>query len=254
MGKLNPNKVANWLVENGTNIEYKKLQDVLYDILEQKISKWSEEQIWDFIEEYSDDVARELFRKEDQFRIDGIEPTFDISDEDDIHYISFFDRPEIEFLRKLQSDTPENFEYFCKNLLIKLGGSAEVTGGSYDGGIDFIGYDLQINNLPQASTIGSNILVVGQSKRYTGGNHVNEKELREFVGASIKRIDTIKIQKESIGILQPIILAFWTTSDFHANAIKYAKKMGIWYLNGIALSQMALKLNMKASQSEDTDK
>lgn len=247
MGKLKPQNVANWLIEDGTNEEYKKLDDVLYEILDKRMVKWSEEEIWDYIEEYSDDVANELFRKEDEFKINGMEATFDISDED-TYYIAFSDRPEIEFLRALQRGTPDNFEHFCKNLLKELGGQADVVGGSYDGGVDFIGYDLQLNNLPQTSTIGSNIMVIGQSKRYKDGNQVTEKELREFVGATIKRVYDIKKTKESIGIFQPVIIAFWTTSDFHYNAIKYAKEIGLWYLNGIALSQMATKLNMQPEQ------
>ena len=150
-------------------------------------------------------------------------------------------------MREIQNDSPNNFEIFCKKILEKMGGNCEVIGGPYDGGIDFIAYDLSLSKLNRISTIGSKIQLVGQAKRYTNGNNIKEKELREFIGASTKIIHEFKQNRsERFGIFQPIILAFWTTSDFHSNAKSYAKKFGIWYLNGIALCQLAIELGVKS--------
>ena len=41
--------------------------------------------------------------------------------------------------------------------------------------------------------------------------------------------------------LTPVIYAYWTTSDFHHEARKYAKAMGKWYLNGVGVTQLALR-------------
>jgi hypothetical protein len=41
--------------------------------------------------------------------------------------------------------------------------------------------------------------------------------------------------------LTPVIYAYWTTSDFHHEARKYAKAMGMWYLNGVGVTQLALR-------------
>jgi restriction endonuclease Mrr len=240
-----PQIVANWVVEDGTNIAYQKLENIVLAILRNRISTISEEACWDYIEEFIEDIANDLFRKENDSQVDAVELHFDISDEDDNYYIKFIDTPEIQFLRTLQKDTPENFEIFCKDLLNKLGGNSNVQGGQNDGGVDFISYDLMLNNLRNQSTKGSRIAVIGQAKRYSDGNPVKIKELREFVGASIKKIDELKkTRSEQIGIMNPIILAFWTTSDFHEAAKEYAKDIGIWYLSGVALSQLALSVGM----------
>jgi restriction endonuclease Mrr len=246
MAALKPQFVANLLVELGNNLAYKKLEEVVYAILLDQMPKMSNEEKWDFIDLHKKDIANELFNKENDSLIDGISLNFDISEEDGEYYIKFIDKPEIDLLRSLRINTPSNFEHFCKKILNKLDGKSTVTGGSYDGGIDFISSDLRLNGLAKASTKGSNIIVIGQAKRYKDGNHITEKDLREFIGACVKRIDEFKkTRSDQYGIFQPTILAFWTTSDFHTNAKTFAKDMGIWYLNGVALCQLALQLKVE---------
>lgn len=245
MSSIKPQFVANKIVEFGTNLEFKKLDEVTFDIL--KANKYinSEEQIWDYIEQFNSDIARELYIKIEDRKTDGVTLNFELNDESGDYYIKFFNTPELDLLRKLQKNSPQNFEIFCKNILEKLGGLSHVSGGPNDGGIDFISTDLLLNNLPNNSTKGSRILVVGQAKRYKDGNQVCEKELREFVGASIKRIDDLKkTRSDQFGILHPVVLAFWTTSDFNSNARDFAKSIGIWYLNGVALCQLAIQLGL----------
>jgi restriction endonuclease Mrr len=243
-----PQYIANQLVETGSNLEYNKLKDVLYQLLKSKYSNCSDEEAWDYLEQFNSDIAKELFRKENDSHLDGVQLNFDIAEEDDGYYVKFYDKPEIQLLREVQRDSSSNFEIFCKDLLHALGGRSSVSGGINDGGIDFYAFDLQINKLPNYSTKGSKIVVIGQAKRYKDGNHVKEKELREFIGASVKKIDELKKSRsETIGIFQPIILAFWTTSDFTEGAKKYANELGIWYLNGIALCQIAMKVGINKS-------
>jgi hypothetical protein len=240
-----PQFIANLIVENGDNHEFKNLVTVAFEVFSSKFPSYSEEAIWDFIDQYIGDIAKELFIKVNDNNIDGITLNFEINEDDGNYYIRFLDKPEIRLLRKLQADTPENFESFCKKILDKLGGNSIVSGGPNDGGIDFESTDLLISNLPKLSTKGSKILVIGQAKRYSEGNHVKEKELKEFIGSSIKRIDELKKTRSGqFGILHPIILAFWTTSDFHSNAKDYAKALGMWYLSGVALCQLAIHLNL----------
>jgi restriction endonuclease Mrr len=246
MGVPKPHFIANQLIEHGNNNEFRKLQDVLFDIIKNKMPTFSDEEILDYVEQYKDTIATELFLKENEKSTDGIDLNFDISEEDDGHYIRFFDKPEIKLLRSIQTNTSKNFEHFCARILEKLGGKALVEGGTDDQGIDFTAFDLRIQNLSKISTKGSRIYVFGQAKRYKDGNHVVEKELREFVGCCIKRIDDFKrTRSDQYGVLQPTILAFWTTSDFHINAKNFAKDMGIWYLNGIALCQLAIELGVE---------
>jgi len=242
----NPYYIANLIVENGSEPEFTKLELVLQKILSDKLPTFSEEEILDYIEEYNKDIAAELFTKENDNFLDGIESTFDIKEEDGEYYVKFLNKPISEYLKKLQKLPAEDFELFCGNVLTKLGGNSDVIGGSDDGGIDFTATDLYIQNLPKATTRGSKVLVVGQAKRFIEGNHVKEKDIRQFVGASIKKIDDLKRTKSgNFGILHPVILAFWTTSDFHVNAKKLANDIGLWYLNGIALSQLALHLKIE---------
>lgn len=245
MGALKPQFVANLIVETGSNFEFRKLEDVAFEVIKNKVRALSDEQVWDFVEQHKKFIATELFLKENEGALDGISLNFDLVEEDSDYYIKFVETPEINLLRRLQVDTPENFERFCSKILEKLGGKSQVSGGPNDGGIDFLAFDLRLNNLPSDSTKGSRIFVIGQAKRYIDGNHVREKELREFVGSSIKKIDELKkTRSEQFGIFQPTILAFWTTSDFHINAKNYAKELGIWHLNGTALCQLALRLEV----------
>jgi restriction endonuclease Mrr len=242
---IKPQYIANSIIENGLNLEFKKLEVVVSTFMIEKFTNHSEESILEYAESYTKVIATELFEKENAASEDGVKLNFDIKEEDDGFYIKFIERPEIELLKKLQADTSSNFEKFCSDVLTRLGGNSSTIGGKDDGGIDFIGTDLLLNNLASKSTLGSRIVVIGQAKRYKDGNHVTEKEMREFIGCSIKRMEELKrTRSDSYGIFQPTVLAFWTTSDFHIEARKFAIEMGIWYLNGIALCQLALNLKM----------
>src|SRR5690348_13879512 len=130
-----PQYIANLVVEIGANPEFKNLETVVFEILNSRFPSYSEEAIWDYIEQYLADIANELFIKVTDNKIDGITLNFEINEDIGNYYVRFFDKPEIKLLRKLQADTPENFELFCKKVLDKLGGNSTVTGSPHDGGI-----------------------------------------------------------------------------------------------------------------------
>jgi hypothetical protein len=46
-------------------------------------------------------------------------------------------------------------------------------------------------------------------------------------------------------LFTPLLLAFWTTGDFTPPAKKYARHLGIWYLNGVGLAQLATRVGLK---------
>ncbi|MBF0404494.1 MAG: restriction endonuclease [Nitrospirae bacterium] len=64
----------------------------------------------------------------------------------------------------------------------------------------------------------SQTVVIGQVKRHAG-NFITETEIRKFIGgAMLKAFET----RKSLGILTPIVCAYWTTSDFNPSARKFA--------------------------------
>lgn len=241
-----PQYVANLLVTQGDNRDFKRLDDIVYTVLRDLNPNFSEEEIWDYIDTFRKDIATELYIKVGDNKRDGIVVNYSLVQEDEGTYlIKYSESPEIRLLRSLRTNTPEYFEGFCARILDKIGGTSTVTGGSHDGGIDFMSSDLRLHSLPTISTKGANIFVIGQAKRYDG-SQITEKHLREFIGCCVKRIDELKKSRpDAYGIFQPTMLAYWTTSDFHANAKKFAKEMGIWYLGGVALSQLAIQLNVE---------
>jgi hypothetical protein len=45
--------------------------------------------------------------------------------------------------------------------------------------------------------------------------------------------------------LMPTLFAFWTTSDLDPNAKKYARSVGLWYMDGPTLSAYAQELGLE---------
>ena len=72
MGFPIPQYIANVLVEIGDNLEFQKLNQVIFSVIKQKIPSKSDEEVWDYAEQYEGDIAKELFIKTNDNRIDGI--------------------------------------------------------------------------------------------------------------------------------------------------------------------------------------
>lgn len=67
--------------------------------------------------------------------------------------------------------------------------------------------------------------------------------VREFVGGGVWHRHKIRLDSGT-SPLAPVILAFWTTSNFEPNAKRYAREMGIWYMDGHTLASYIIKLNL----------
>lgn len=244
MADPRPQDVALWISDQTNNPEFKSLGTVVSEILATKLVGKSVEEISELAERLEPAVRRELDSITSQNLIDGITPRFVVSIEGITTHIKVVEGPEISLLRQLQNRTPTEFENFCKRILEALGAKGSVEGGSYDQGIDFLAFELPLSCLGPAPS-GAFAVVLGQAKRYANGNNITEKHVREFIGSATRRAYTLKRTHASkVGSLQPIVFAFWTTSDFHPSAKECAREMGLWYLSGVALAQLAIRLGV----------
>jgi hypothetical protein len=246
MSEPSPEAVALWISEEGSNDQFKSLNEVLMEVLSSRLTNLSEEAISEIAEKIEPRVIYELEEQSNQSYADGILSRYNIFLEGSTAYIKFIARPEVALLRRLQDIAPTDFENFCKQVLDKLGAQAFVEGGTNDGGIDFIAFGLSMGVLGGPAPAGAKVAVIGQAKRYATDNNITENNLRSFVGAAIRREYLLKINNPSqVGYRQPIVYAYWTTSDFNKNARIYAREMGLWYLNGLALTQLALRSGLR---------
>lgn len=239
--------IALWISDEGLNTDFKNIRVVSFDVLSSHLTENSKEEISEIVEGAEAQIVQELFKLNDQNISDGVIPRFELFSESDTNYIKFIDRPEVTFLEELRQESPQQFELFCKRVLEKLGATAFVEGGPGDGGIDFIGFELPVGFYRGPTSSGGKVVVIGQAKRYKAGNNISETDLRSFIGAAVRRAYELKRKSsEKVGSLQPIVYAFWTTSDFHQNAKTYAREMGIWYLSGLALAQLATRVGLNS--------
>jgi hypothetical protein len=241
----NPYTVAQWLRDEGSNTEFKSLQSVVNDILASRLPNRSQEEVSELAEMLNSQVIQELHDIAAQFTLDGIVPRYEILTEEATTHIRFLEQPELNLLKELQARPPDYFEHFCKRILEILGANASVEGGPGDGGVDFVAFGLPIGPIPGPSPSGARAVVIGQAKRYATGINISENDLRAFIGAVTRRTYSLKRSNPiQVGSLHPIVYAFWTTSDFHRNAREFAREMGLWYLNGIALAQLAMRIGI----------
>ncbi len=193
-------------------------------------------------EDQFDAVATSLELERERQKDDGIEPTFELSYESGAPYFRKIASDADKFLQALFRISDRDFVDFCVSLLGALGGDALNIDGPHDGGLDFVARNLSFSSLNAEAMRKARVLVVGQAKHYQKENLVNEPEMRDFVGGGLKRISDHTDRVTHRGpALAPVVFAFWTTSDFNSSAKDYAKSVGVWTLNGIALSQLALK-------------
>ena len=183
---------------------------------------------------------------------EGISPRFEVAIEGESRvtgteaYFRVLETPEKPLLTKLRAMDPGGFEDFCANILSNLGAKATRVGGSNDNGVDFIALSLQLGEKVKFAPRVSKALVIGQAKRYKEGSNITPTMLREFVGGAILRANELRESNRfDAGVLTPVIYAYWTTSDFHYEARKYARAMGMWYLNGLGLTQLAMRAGLK---------
>lgn len=237
MSLVKPQHLANCIAREIRESTFVNLTEVMFEIIQQHHFIASDEETWDYVEQYKEDVARDLFEKESRARECGMECSFDIDEEHGTYYIKYSCPSYNDVLAAICSISSDQFERFCASIITRMGGVGSVTGGDNDGGIDFIGENLLLAEIPSLPHLPDSVYLLGQAKHYKDGNQVTLVEARAFVGAAVKRQD--ELLHLGFKKLQPVIFAFWTTSDFHKAAFDYFKELGIWALNGQQLSSLA---------------
>jgi len=231
MGTPSTQIIAVWIKDGVTEIDFRPLEDVAYTVLATKLPNYSEDNLWELIEEKLPHIADVLRTDAAESRADGIPPRFEIDDEQS-PYIKAFPAENV-LLAKLRRINPFVVEELCAQILAKLGATANVTERTGDGGVDFVATGLDIMPSGYGIPAVCRATVIGQTKRYKEANVITERTLREFVGSGVWKRHKLRLNS-GISPLAPIILAFWTTSNFEPNAKHYAREMGLWYMDGHA--------------------
>lgn len=139
----------------------------------------------------------------------------------------FNKRTQLELLEQLKTVDPVFFEKICLQLMQSMGYGEKVslTPKSHDGGIDGI-----INE----DVLGLDKIYL-QAKRYSA-NKVNEKEMRDFVGA-------LTLSQTQKGV-------FITTSYFDKKAIDMAARKNIILIDGDKLTSLMIRYNVGVQTKE----
>lgn len=245
MATIGPETIALWLSRDASNSTFRPLIDVTIEVLGLRMPSKSLEDRAEIAELLLPRIISSLERISTESLEDGVEPTFKLSLDERTSYLKTVESPASRFLQVLLGKNSQDFEAFCVEVLNSMGGSGTVTGRSGDGGVDFVARDLSFSADKGPAPAGARVLVVGQAKRYSRDNLISENDLRCFVGGALRRAaDPGDILTYRRAHLAPLVFAFWTTSDYHPSAKSYARAMGLWYLNGIGLAQLAMRLGV----------
>jgi restriction endonuclease Mrr len=241
MAKPSTQQAAAWVKNSALSAEWTRLSETLQTVLAAVWTGKSPEAIADFVDEHMPYVAEHLRDEMSEAELDGATCSFEIDDEDD-PYIRRVNLEADEILGTLKSLCPFAFEDVCMEMLVRMGGEGRPTKRTRDGGIDFVAIGIDI--LPEGikAPVQCRATVIGQAKRFTE-RLVPEKALREFVGATVLKRNELRIAK-SISPLSPILLAFWTTSNFDPNCKAFAREAGVWLMDGHTLSTYVSRLDL----------
>lgn len=234
MKKPSSRVIACWVRESLFGTEWQQLKDVCQIAIQSRIPTYGDTFVSEIVEENIYYVAEILRNDIAESGVDGAACSFEIDDEDP-PYIRVLPRGLIRTLSTIRSIDPFKFERLCAEILTRIGALTEVTSRTNDGGVDFIGYNMSLVTGPISVPTCCRVCVLGQAKRYNEHKIISETNLREFVGAAMRKRNDLVIQQK-VAALSPIILAFWTTSSFDRNAKTYARAMGLWYMDGETLA------------------
>jgi restriction endonuclease Mrr len=236
------NKIADWVIEELT-VDYERLLTVCVRVLRARLNGWSSDEIDDLAEKEEEKYLPEYLRDLYANRIDdGGTVNFEIDDAQQ-PYIRRTNNELINLSDRLRKIDWKIFENLCAEILKKLGGDSKVSGQSGDGGVDFYATGIKTHTMQLPLPRNAALCVIGQAKRYQN-SYVTETELRVFVGGAILKLEELK-RSNSLGLLGPTIFAFWTSSTLHSNAKKFAKSMGIWYMDGFTFAQYIKVLDLE---------
>lgn len=233
---------AIWVKAEILSVEWTPLPDVCFAAVKNKWTGKSEEEVWEFVEQNIAYIAEHLRDEASVCLVDGSAPKFHIDDEQP-PYVKAAGTPTSGLLAHLRNIDPFKVEEICADILKEFGAAAQSTQRTADGGVDFIATNLNIVPEAFAVPMGCKATIIGQTKRYKDGNAITEKQMREFVGAGLLRKHVMQTEGK-IAPLTPVIFAFWTTSDFEPNAKKYARDVGMWFMDGHTLATYIHSLNM----------
>lgn len=234
--------IAAWIKDGAKNTEWAPLAEVAFQVLRKRLTKHSDDDIWERIEEGLPYVAEILRNEAADCAMDGVPAHFQIDSEQPPYFKAIPGDPDL--LEKLRKIDPFKVEEICSKILEKLGATANITPTTGDGGVDFIATNIDI--VPSGLGIPAvcKAVVIGQTKRYKETNVIRETSLREFVGSGVWKRHRLRLDNR-ISPLAPVILAFWTTSSFDPSAKRYAREMGIWYMEGNTLSAYIAQLGLR---------
>jgi len=233
--------IAKWVETHLESAAWQSLKDAILYSIKKAIPLASIETQTDLAEEHYGHIE-EILRDRAAFIVeDGSIPSYELDPVEP--YVRRINQYHAKIAAKLRLIDPFYFEVVCKRILEKLGAVAENTQKSNDGGVDFFALNLTTYSASYPLPKTAALSVIGQAKRYAEHHEVNETELRKFVGGAILKLDELRKQGK-INVLGPIVYAFWTTSDLHVHAKEFSRKMGIWHLDGMALAEYVLKLEL----------
>jgi len=230
---------------------WSSLEDVCVLAVSNNWAGVSETQIYELVEQNLPYVAEHLRDDASECTMDGAAPSFEI-DNEQLPYIRALSSSGRDLLVKLRTIDPSSVEKICAEVLVKLGAEAQATQQTHDGGVDFLGLHLRIVSSEFGVPVACRAAVIGQTKRYKETNAIKETMLREFVGAATLRRH--ELQREGkIGPLAPVLYAFWTTSSFDPNAKRFARAIGLWYMDGLTLANYVDGLGLRNSVMSQPD-
>lgn len=207
-------------------------------------NRWAKpvQDVEDFIDERLQYIAEQLRNDLSERTLDGKIKDFEVDDEPS-PYLRRLSPRHPTILEKLWKIDPFDFETVCSKILATLGADAGTTQRTNDGGVDFTATKLKMIHATLPMPISCHGIVIGQAKRYKEGAAISETRLREFVGAAILKRHRM-VAEHGVGPLTPSLFAFWTTSDLEPNAKKFARSIGLWYMDGSTLSAYAEELGL----------
>lgn len=235
---------ANWTTNSLVSSEWVLLREQCFLAVSEKWTGKSASEISDYVDEGLDFIAEILRTEIAEAAIDGAMPRFEIDNEPS-PYLRAKEGHSTALLNKLRRICPFAVEQICADILNHLGASSYITQRSGDGGIDFIGANLNIVPAALSVPLACKATVIGQTKRYKENNIITETMLREFVGAGVLKKHHLR-KDGGITPLGPTVLAFWTTSSFEPNAKIYARAIGLWYMDGNTLAAYIETLGISA--------
>jgi hypothetical protein len=233
--------IAKWVVKYIDDSEWKLLDVVISESISKALPNASIEMVADLTEEhllYVDSILRD--RRAILIEDGGI-PSFELDEKEP--YIRRINQDNADLASRLRSIDPYYFEDVCRLILEKLGAKAEKTSGTNDGGVDFYALEMTTYSASYPLPKSAALAVVGQAKRYAVDHEVTETEIRKFIGGAVLIVDELR-KLGKINVLSPVVYAFWTTSNLHIHAREYSQKMGVWHLDGMALAEYILKLQL----------